>query len=333
MRKSLYCFMAGFVVCMWGLFPAVGQTDPFKVLVIMSYEETFPWTQEIREGIDSVLATDHEIRYFNMDTKSNLKGGPRKAEEAYALYREFRPDGVIAADDNAQSMFVVPYMKDKVKTPVMFCGVNADPEKYGYPSSSVSGILERLHFADTLALAQQIVPSLKTFAFMIKKSPTGNAMLKQIRGESDRYVIKFVASEEPETINEAISMAKKLREKCDVLFAATLQGLPDENGRYPTEKESISAVLKAYGKPVVTDSGYRLKYGMLCAVQHRGQEQGKTAAKMLLKAMRGTPVSEIPITRNYNGKRMINVTALGALGIRPKADFIFGAEVVKTEKD
>jgi len=27
------------------------------------------------------------------------------------------------ADDNAQSMFVLPYLKDKVKTPVMFCAV------------------------------------------------------------------------------------------------------------------------------------------------------------------------------------------------------------------
>jgi len=209
MRKSLYCFMAVTVVCMCGLFPAPGHTARFKILAVMSYEETYPWGQEVKKGTDSVLAAEHEVRYFYMDTKSNLEGGPRKAEEAYALYREFRPDGVIAADDNAQSMFVVPYMKDKVKTPVMFCGVNADPEKYGYPSSNVSGILERLHVAETLALAQQIVPSMKTFGFMVKKSPTGNAMLKQIQSESDNYMIKFAASEEPETLEEAISMAKK----------------------------------------------------------------------------------------------------------------------------
>ncbi len=324
--------MAVAAVCMWGLFPAVGHAAPFKVLVVMSYEETYPWVQEMKEGIDSVLAGEHEVRYFYMDTKGNLKGGPQKAEEAYALYREFQPDGVIAADDNAQSMFVVPYMKGKVKTPVMFCGVNADAEKYGYPASNVSGILERIHIAESVALAQQIIPSLKTFGFMIKKSPTGNAMLKQVQSESDRYVARFVASEEPNTLKEAISMAKKLRGQCDMLLLSTLHGISDEHGRPVDNKEAIQTVLKAFGKPAIAYTGYEVKYGTLCAVQQTGQEQGKTAAEMLLKAMQGTPVSEIPITRNYNGKRVINVTALKALGIRPRADFLLGAEVVKTEK-
>ncbi len=332
MRKNLYCFMAAIMVCMCGLFPAAGHAARFKVLVVMSYEDTYPWVQEIKEGTDSVLIGEHEVRYFYMDTKGNLKGGPQKAEEAYALYKEFQPDGVIAADDNAQSMFVVKYLKDKVRTPVMFCGVNAEAEKYGYPASNVSGILERIHVAESVALAKQLIPSLKTFGFMIKKSPTGKAILKEIRSESDRYAAKFVASEEPNTLKEAVAMAKKLREQCDALFLSTLQGIPDENGRHPDDNEIIPIVLKAYSKPGITDAGYRVKYGILCAVQQSGREQGKTAAKMLLKAMQGTPVTEIPITRNYNGKRIINVTALKALGILPKGDFMIGAELVKTEK-
>jgi len=332
MKKMLYCFMALNAVCILGLFPALGHAAPFRVLVVMSYEDTFLWTQELTEGIDAVLAAEHEVRYFYMDTKSNLAGGPRKAEEAYALYKEFQPDGVIAADDNAQSMFVVRYLRDKVKTPVMFCGVNADAEKYGYPSSNVSGILERYHIGATVALAKQIIPTLKTFAFMIKKSPTAKSIMKQIQGESDRYVVKFTELAEAKTVNDAISIAKKLRDRSDLLFLTTVKGLPDENGRYPAEKEIVSAVIKAYDKPTVTNAEYRLKQGALCAVRHTGLEQGATSAKMLLKAMRGTPVSEIPITRNYNGKRMINATVLKELGISPKSDFIFNAELVKTEK-
>jgi len=324
--------MATIMVCMCGLFPVSGHAAPFKVLVVMSYEETYPWVHEIKKGIDSVLADKHEVRYFYMDTKGNLKGGHQKAEEAYALYKEFQPDGVIAADDNAQSMFVVPYMKEKVKTPVMFCGVNADPEKYGYPSSNVSGILERNHVAETVVLAKQIIPSLNTFGYMVKKSPTGKAILKEIRSESDRYAAKFVASEEPETLKEAIAMAKKLREQCDMLLLSTLHGISDDDGRPVDDREAVQIVLKTFGKSVITDTAYRVKYGILCTVQQSGREQGATAAKMLLKAMGGTPVSEIPITRNYNGKRVINATVLKALGIRPRADFLLGAELVKTEK-
>ena len=63
-----------------------------------------------------------------MDTKKNIEGGVRKAKDAYELYRRLQPDGVIAADDNAQSMFVVPYLKDRYDVPVIFCGVNALPD-------------------------------------------------------------------------------------------------------------------------------------------------------------------------------------------------------------
>jgi ABC-type uncharacterized transport system substrate-binding protein len=52
---------------------------------------------------------------------------------------------------------------------------------------------------------------------------------------------------------------------------------------------------------------------------------------MLLKAMQGTPVSEIPITRNRRGKSIINVTVMKAFGIKPKPIILRGTELVRTE--
>jgi len=63
-----------------------------------------------------------------------------------------------------------------------------------------------------------------------------------------------------------------------------------------------------------------------------GQEQGATAAGMLLKAMGGTPVAQIPVTVNRNGKRMINVSVMKSLGIRPRPVVLRGAELVKSEE-
>ncbi len=65
---------------------AAVQAAACKILVVMSYEENNPWCMEIKEGIDSVLANRCEIQYFYMDTKNNLKDGPRKAKEAYNQY-------------------------------------------------------------------------------------------------------------------------------------------------------------------------------------------------------------------------------------------------------
>ncbi len=332
MKAIFYRLIVSAIFLTYGLCPAMAQeSKKFKVLAVMSYEEDFPWDRNIKEGVDSVLGTQCEIRYFYMDTKTNLAGGESKAKEAYALFQEFQPDGVITSDDNAQSMLVVPYLKDKVKTPVMFCGVNAEPEKYGYPASNVSGILERYHIAESIALVQQLVPSVTTVGYIMKDDPTGNAGLAQIKKESDTYSAKFADFKMPKTLKEVISAAEELKNRCDALFILTLAGTPDDNGKLLTDKDIIPTVAKIFGKPMIGAAEFQVKYGVLSAVRNSGQEQGETAAEMLLKAMQGTPVSQIPITRNHQGKRMINVTAMKELGIKPRPIVLQGAELVKTE--
>ena len=334
LREKLYCFGVLAVFCICGLFPQTSQAaDKFKVLVVMSYDEDYPWNKEIKEGIDcSVPAETCEMKYFYMDTKRNPQGGEEKAKEAYTLYQEFQPDGVIAADDNAQSMFVVPYLKDKVRTPIMFCGVNATPEKYGYPGSNVSGILERQHLRESIAFVQQLVPSVKVLGVMTADNPTGRALVQIIQSNSDTYSVESVIFKLPKKLKEAVTMAKELREQCDVLLLHALQGLRDESGKALTEKDVVPILTETFGKPTIGGVIYMVKYGVLCAIISRGQEQGETAAKMLLQAMQGTPLSQIPITRNKNGKAFINVITMKALGIKPKPMALKGVELVKTEK-
>ena len=315
-----------------GLFPATSLAAQFRVLVVMSYSEEYPWVAQIREGIDSVLDDICEIRCFHMNTKKNVEEGPAKAKEAYKLYQEFRPDGVITADDNAQSMFVVPYLKDKVRTPVMFCGVNAKPEKYAYPASNVSGVLERPNFAESLAFIKQFRPSVKTFGYLFRNNATGKAFAEQIEDESHGYVAKLSDTRLVNTLKEAKDAARELRLTCDALCMAALHGMPDENGTPLNQKKVIPILANTYGKLIFGGTVDDVRYGMLCAVSSTGVEQGRIASQMLLKAMKGTPVSQIPVTRDQHGNPIINVEVMKDLGIPPTGSILQGAELLKTEK-
>lgn len=310
----------------------VRTNQKYRVLVVMSYEEDFLWDTEVKAGIESAFGDDGDIRYFYMNTKTDLEGGAEKAKEAMQLYHEFRPDGVIASDDNAQSMFVVPYLKDKVETPVMFCGVNANPSKYGYPASNVSGILERGHIRESIAFLQELTHDISNIGYMAKESPTGRAVLEQAKKEADTYSVRSVSYHLPRTLAEALTMATEMRSQTDVMFLATMQGILGDNGQPLSEKVVIPLVAKAYGKPIISDNAYDMRYGMLCALAVSGKEQGSKAAKKLLKAMKGTPISDIPITRNEQGRRMINVSVMRELGITPKAGTLIGVELIKTEE-
>lgn len=333
MRKIMFTLIGVLVMGISIPTGSFAESGEKKVLVVMSYEEPSvnPWCKEIKEGIDSVLANTCEITYYYMDTKRNLDGGPQKAEEAYSLYQKLRPDGVITADDNAQSMFVLPYLlKNKVRTPMMFCGVNAEAEKYGYPASNVSGILERGHIRESIAFAKQLVPSINSVGFLAKNSPSGKALLRQVEKESNTYIAKLTAFKLLKTVKELVAVMEELKEKCDILFIDSLEGILDEKGDPLRNKQIIDMLMKIYGKPIIGANQYHVEQGALCAVVKTGQEQGRTAAEMLLKALQGTPISEIKITQNYQGRRVINVTTMKALGIKPKPIVLVGTKLVRT---
>ncbi len=319
------------LLCLLYPFSAMAAARRLRVLVVMSYEQEYPWVQAIRNGIDQALSSCCDTRYFYLDTKKNLAAGKQKAEEAYALFLQWRPDGVIAADDNAQSMFVLPYLYDKVKTPVMFCGVNAEPEQYGYPGTNVSGILERLHIRESIAFARQLAP-IQSVCFIIKESPVAALVSNQINKEKAGYMVPSRGIYRPETFAEAISMAEQLRDRCDLLFIETLEGIPDGDGQPLTSKDIIPAIVQTFNKPTTGTDKYSVDFGVLCSVIKSGTEQGETAATMLLQAMTGTPLQDIPITRNFRGKRLLNVTTMKALGIKPRPMVLRGTQLVKTEE-
>jgi hypothetical protein len=49
--------------------------------------------------------------------------------------------------------------------------------------------------------------------------------------------------------------------------------------------------------------------------------------------MKGTPINQIPITVNKYGKRMLNVTVMKDLGIKPKRRVLVGTQLVKTSNN
>jgi len=302
----------------------------YNVLVVMSYEkpEANPWCMEIKDGIDSVLADSSAIDYLYMDTKVDYAGGNQKAKDAYALYNKKRYDGVIAADDNAQKMFVVPYLKDKTETPVMFCGVNADPATYGYPAANVSGMIERGHFRESISLLKQLIPQIGNVGFVVKESPSGAALQKQIESEAGSFLADVVAFEQVKTLQD-IKNNPNL-DKCDAFFVDSLEGILDDQGKVLGNIEVISFLTDTYGKPIIGANNSHVFAGALCAVVKTGQEQGIGAAKKLLAAMQDTPVADIPITKNFEGKRVINLTVMKDRGLRPKPITLLGADLVRT---
>jgi len=305
--------------------------DTQKVLVVMSYEEDNPWCMEIREGIDSVLSTSSEISYFYMDTKVDRAGGPEKAKQAKILFDRLQPDGVITVDDNAQSMFVVPALKNKTQVPVMFAGVNSEAEKYGYPNSHISGILERAHVKESLAFARQLMPDIRTACFLTNDVPSGQALKKQVLMEQKTYPVnpgKFYLVSDAKQLDQ---ISGELKQNCDALFVDSLEGVKNHSGESMTNREVLEYLNSVYQGPLLGGNRYQVEQGAWAAVVKTGQEQGQTAADMLLQSMQGKAVTDIPVVKNSKGERIVNVTALDTHKVPLKPLALRGATLVRQQ--
>ncbi len=67
-----------------------------KVLVIESYHAEFAWDEEYRKGLESVLAPQNELVFFEMNTKRlHSNEFQKRADLAYQFFLQQKPDLVV----------------------------------------------------------------------------------------------------------------------------------------------------------------------------------------------------------------------------------------------
>lgn len=120
-------------------------------------------------------------------------------------------------------------------------------------------------------------------------------------------------------------MARQAIRVCDAIGIDSLEGITDAWAHPRTHREIFAIRSLGYQGPVLVATRYHVELRPLSAVVKTGQEQGDAAAAMLLKAMRGTPVSQLPVERNYRGRRLIDVTTLNKKATRPRPIVLRGA--------
>ncbi len=89
LRKStFYRFVGSCILALWTICIPVGDALACKVLIVMSYDEDAWLSQEMKTGIDDVLAESCEITYFYLNPRNTLEHGEENAAKAYELFQE-----------------------------------------------------------------------------------------------------------------------------------------------------------------------------------------------------------------------------------------------------
>lgn len=299
------------------------QREPEKVLFINSYYPGFPSTDEYLAGIrDSFKGRNIDLRTFNMDTKRNpqIEYIEAKALEAIEEIKSFKPDLIIASDDNAAKYVVQPHLRDG-PIPVLFCGINWTCWQYDLPTSFVRGILEVLPVREVIEELKKYYPQAENLTILSELS-TSELKNKEIL---DPVYSELGLNPSYALVNSFEDWKKEFliaNEKADLIFTFTHGAIKGWK-----EDEAADFVMKHIKKPIFTVEKHMMPYCVL-GFSKVAREQGDWVGARALEVLSGTPVDTIEMTRNKQTKNILNQSLAKKIGFNPSKELIDSCEIL-----
>jgi ABC-type uncharacterized transport system substrate-binding protein len=318
-------FRARSIMCRWLawgsallLLAGFSRAADKKVLLIDSYNTGYAWSDDIIAAASKTLAGNADLKIVHMDSKKNSAEDQKiaAAQSIKSQIDDYKPDVLIACDDNACKYVIVPFYKN-TSMPVVFCGINWDASKYGFPCSNVTGMLE-------VSVVRPLMAQLKKFA------------------KGDRIV--FLGDDNETNREEASMLQEKFNLKLDAKFVKTFEQWKaaymdaQDNGDMLIfiNYAGITDWHDAAAKQFVQDNT-KIPSGsfhafvapfVLVTYAKLGSEQGSYAAATALKILDGASPKDFPIVGNATGKFYINSTLAQKLGVSFSPETMKVASVV-----
>jgi ABC-type uncharacterized transport system substrate-binding protein len=300
LRLILICaFLAGSII----VTVAYNLHKP-RVLVLHSYDLSYPWTREVSVGVRRVL-DEHShfaVRWFYMDTKRHPEKEfkQKMGLSARQSIDRWNPDVIIAVDDDAQE-FVTRHYVDHPRIKIVFAGVNGGVESYGFVGAgNVTGIFERKDF-----------PALKEALLALRWPRTATGPLRVMHigdtsssvGHDDQHMREFdwkplinLPSRRAGTFDDWKKAVIDAQDKTDFIITTNYRRI----NRSATDKvlvppEEVVAWTVANSRvPLVGSNGFFVEDGGELAIGTSPFEQGEVAARMAIKLLGGQVAKDIP---------------------------------------
>jgi len=300
-----------------------------KVLLIFSYHPEYFWVIEETRGVEDVFkdkGITTEKFYLDTKRKTTTEWKEKVVEDAVKKIEQFNPDLVMVFDDNACELVAKKYIGKTL--PLVFCGMNGEPENYGFPTGNITGVIERHHLRESIELIKRLVPDAKKCVLLSDNSPTSQKFMAQVKETTLPIDICTVY-----TTNDFDTWKAKLKDvqsTVDVLGLFLYHTIEEKDGKVSLSSEAVLGwTLQNSQIPEFTFFDFTVRDGALCGVIVSGYVQGKAAAKMALTILAGASPANIPIQCPQEGIPMINERRAEELNIKIPEDVLKEVEIVE----
>jgi ABC-type uncharacterized transport system substrate-binding protein len=280
--------------------------DAVPIFVLHSYSQEYPWTKGQQQGFVETLNSDSTRTYTfeteYLDTKRTDYSPAYAAMMAKFLrekYKGYKPAAIYVTDDNAL-LFALSYLSHIFPdAPVFFSGINNYDIKPKLDPGHITGVFEKKDIAPNLHLMDLIDPTVRDIVAVGDASETDRAIGSELRKEMTHYPGIHVTYLSDNRVDDLVRDLKGRKER--FLFLTTLGSVKDREGRTLPLSQTISAIVNAGHFVVFSMEDVYLYPGVLGGFVTSGPLQGQYAARLLLRYLDGTPVSDIaPIETSPN---------------------------------
>ncbi len=288
-----------FVFFLLGFTVTSQAADRPKIFILYSSHIGYQWTDNIAQGLRSVLRTcpeDPEIYEEYLDTNRYAPDRvvPGMIRFLEYKYRGFRPDVVISADDNAFQQIKAIRRELFPGVPLVFCGVNDYSDELIEGETNVTGVAENFDVAKSIDLVMRLVPEVKVLGIVSDSRDSSRLsfvrLVRLVGKYRDRLEFRFFTER---TTEELRSDLRNLPPDSAVL---NLSFWRDRAGRTLSRKESLSLLAENSPCPVFALWDFMVGYGVVGGYVANGTEQGRAAAEYALRILRGEKVENLPVT-------------------------------------
>lgn len=298
-----------------------------RILLVHSYHPEYAWVDTITQGVHSTIADSGiNLDIFYMDTKRHPDAAWKSESGRKAMERvtQYKPDVVLAIDDDAQTYFARQLVRGPI--PVVFCGVDADPSKYGYPASNVTGIIERPHFRESIALVAGIRPT-RRIAVMSCNDSTSIAALGFMK--QDNLAVEVAEWRMVDDFDQWKQAVLHFNKTVDALVIRSYQAVPKPGGKEIEDPRAVvDWTVQNATIPTIAFHDFEIKDGLMLGVVKSGHEYGSMATEYALQILDGDSPGALAIKRTKTGIPMINRSTAARLGINLADDVIRGVTLV-----
>lgn len=291
----------------------------YRILVFHSFHQEHPSVRALHAGLESVLnksGMDIEVITEFMDARRHAGLEYDRLLTSFLQYKYANKqfDAIVTSGN-----FAYRYLSEHRQgwfgsTPWVFCGVRDQ----GYATREddrvrSTGLTEKLDIAATIEIALRLHPDRNLLYAIIDNNRRKDAIIKITQAEvmklKPKPEIRFL---EGPSLAEFSELLKTMPSNALILF---LPFARDNEGISFSFKD-VHAVLRQYGHvPAYTLWEESIGDGIVGGKVTNAESQGRGAAEMALRIIRGEKPEEIPVVRGKSHRYMFNYNELKRFGV------------------